>query len=631
MSDSNGQDNTMEQGERRTKRAKTEETDGDDEREELLKENAEKDKQLAEFKKQNAEKDKQDKQLAEFKKQNVEKDKQLAKFQHISLKRLLTAHPKIDLKQSGSGKSHTGTSAHKKGRAEEKKFVLGLQVQQPDQSPPKSIAECWDMPSMLLTSLRKANPPPNSAGKLSRSFSTEADISSLISHALTDASFLAGKVTGMNFETRHETSLFAQRPDHLVVYDASSGLPLLSVEDKKPWGSHVGVKGLETVVGQIYDYATAMRAFGNAAPFVVLTCFTKSFLFWLDDNNANSLANNETCRNEKSFEKSRKNNLDRRNDKNTPSPPELKSVPENGATQIVVGSTENTTGHGTFSARAGDDARMLNYSQQNGFDYKSLVPLLYTAILCAVKINPQPERFNRLKITQLSKGVHFDDGALKLKQDTHDYEWGRLNTTVGEKILEQTSSSRLHSAGESCFYAVSIVGVGSTSKVFLALDQNGEPCVIKMYVKRKDDETRLYLSFKDFQEKALKKTQKEVANLLSFYPFLKGKVKHQMVIGFHCVVMPFFKPLSKTERPEKENEIKAVLREFYNEKRQQNDVDLRWRHVGLYTDAEMQERLVLYDLADLESINSEEDPTEEAFVDRKWEILRERLDDGETE
>jgi hypothetical protein len=401
---------------------------------------------------------------------------------------------------------------------------------------------------MLLYSMTKINPPSDCEEKLTRSFSTEADISSLISHALTDASVLAGKVTGINFETRHETSLFAQRPDHLVVYDASSRLPLLSVEDKKPWGSHAGVKGLETVVGQIYDYATAMRAFGNAAPFVVLTCFTKSFLFWLDDNHANSLANNEICRDEKSFEKSRKENLDRRNDKKTPSPPELKSVPENSATQIVVGSTENTTGHGTFSTSAGDDARKLNYSQQNGFDYKSLVPLLYTAILCAVKINPLPERFNRLKITQLSKGVHFDGGALKLKQDKHDYEWGRLNTTVGEKILEHISSSRFNSAGESCFYAVSIVGVGSTSKVFLALDQNGEPWVIKMYVKRKDDETGLYLSLKDFQQKAQEKTHEEVKNLLAFYPFLKGKVKQQMVIGNHSVIMPFFKPLTKPER-----------------------------------------------------------------------------------
>jgi hypothetical protein len=73
------------------------------------------------------------------------------------------------------------------------------------------------------------------------------------------------------------------------------------------------------------------------------------------------------------------------------------------------------------------------------------------------------------------------------------------------------------------------------------------------------------------------------------------------------------------------------LRAFYNKRRQQNDVDLRWRHVGFYTDAEMQEHLVIYDLADLESIVSDGDQTEEAFVDRKWEILRERLDDGETE
>ena len=462
--------------------------------------------------------------------------------------------------------------------------------------------------------------------KLSRSYAAEAGVSSLASRAISDASFLAGKVTGMNFQARHETSLFAQRPDHLVAYDVSSGLPLLSVEDKKPRGAHVGVQGLETVVGQIFDYAVATRAFGNAAPFVVLTCFSESLLFWLEDNDANLLAKGVTPRDAKSFEKSRK---EHRGNKKTPSPPELKSVPENEASRIVVGSNET---HGTFSVRVDDKSRTLNYSRVNGFDYKSLVPLLYTAILCAVKMNPHPDRFNRLKITQLSKGIRFKGGALKVKQDMHDYEWGQLDTIVGEKIMERVSPSRLSSlASESCFFVVSIIGVGSTSKVFYALDQNGEPWVIKMHVKRESDETGLDLGKKEFQEAAEEKTMYEVENFLKVCPFLKGKVKHEMVIGFHCVIMPFFKPLTKTERPKKENDIKSVLRDFYGKKLQQDDVDLRWRHVGLYTDAKMQEHLILFDLADLKPIDSENDRTKEAFVERKWEILRGRLGAEETE
>ena len=628
-----------EEDERRNKRAKTEKTNGA-ELEKLRQELAKLQEETAKLQEENAKRAKTEKtngaELEKLRQELAKLQEENAQNKEVSLHTLLTSPPEIVLKESGSGKSHTGESAHKKGRAEEKKFVLGLQ--QLVQSPHKSIAECWhNVNSVLLSSLRVPNPPSADDKSLSRSYATEADISSLVSAAVIDASYLAGKVTGMNFETRHETSLFAQRPDHLVVYNTSSGLPLLSVEDKKPWGMHVGVEGLETVVGQIFDYATAMRAFGNAAPFVVLTCFQKSLLFWLEDRESNLLATQESRRNESSFEKLRKKNLEQmdcRSDKKTPSPPDLKSVPpspEKGATQILVGSNENCSTYGIFSGGGGDNARTLNYSRENGFDYKNLVPLLYTAILCAVKMNPNPQHLNRLKIAELSKGFRFEGGALKMKENMHDYEWGQLVATVGEKIKERNSSTRLKSlASEPCFFVVAIIGVGSTSKVFSALDQNGEPWVIKMYVKRTDN-TGLNLDAKAFAARAKEKTEKEVKSFEALYPFLKGKVKHQMIIGFHCVIMPFFKPLTKTERPKKETEIKAVLHHFYEKNLQQDEVDLRWRHIGLYTDAETQEHLVLYDLADLKSIEGKRSDEGSAFVEQKWNILRGRLDAEETE
>ena len=110
---------------------------------------------------------------------------------------------------------------------------------------------------------------------------------------------------------------------------------------------------------------------------------------------------------------------------------------------------------------------------------------------------------------------------------------------------------------ESCFYVVSIVGVGSTSKVFSALDKNGNLWVIKMYVKRTNDEDGLNLDVKAFKKIAKAKMEKEVKNFHPLYQFLLGKVHHKKVIGFDCIIMPFFKPLTKTNPKKQETQNQA--------------------------------------------------------------------------
>ena len=117
------------------------------------------------------------------------------------------------------------------------------------------------------------------------SYSTEADISLLVTLALTDAVKLAKYATGLNFEVRHEVSLFSQRPDHLVVVDLLTAAPLVAVEDEKPWGKATSVEELGCVLSQVFDYASTIRAFSNVTPFVVLSTFESSLMFWFDEPN----------------------------------------------------------------------------------------------------------------------------------------------------------------------------------------------------------------------------------------------------------------------------------------------------------------------------------------------------------
>jgi len=163
--------------------------------------------------------------------------------------------------------------------------------------------------------------------------------------------------------------------------------------------------------------------------------------------------------------------------------------------------------------------------------------------------------------------------------------------------------------------------MGNTSKVFYALHSSGKPCVIKMFVNRAiEDKNGETLSKEHWIKVAKEKTKTEKENFDNLYPSLNGEVKVEMILGFYCVVMPFFKPLkNKEERLGRENEIKKVLKLFHDKNLQYLDCDLRWRHIGHHN-----EEIFLYDLADLTSLGDEKSSSD-AFVDKCWEGLQNRL------
>ena len=86
-----------------------------------------------------------------------------------------------------------------------------------------------------------------------------------MSSALKDAVKLASNVAGKTFNLRHEMSFFSQRPDHLVVVDPDTGVPLIAVEDRKPFDGKLADE--KCVLGQLFDYAVAMKAFGHRHAF----------------------------------------------------------------------------------------------------------------------------------------------------------------------------------------------------------------------------------------------------------------------------------------------------------------------------------------------------------------------------
>jgi hypothetical protein len=95
---------------------------------------------------------------------------------------------------------------------------------------------------------------------------------------------------------------------------------------------------------------------------------------------------------------------------------------------------------------------------------------------------------------------------------------------------------------------------------------------------------------------------------------------------FHCVVMPFFKPVPITERWGALEKVKEVLtKDFTPTKLKYHADDVRWSHVGTYVDHGQTTRHILYDLADLVSTEDDNEP----FVEAHLDILKRRMGEQE--
>jgi hypothetical protein len=138
---------------------------------------------------------------------------------------------------------------------------------------------------------------------------------------------------------------------------------------------------------------------------------------------------------------------------------------------------------------------------------------------------------------------------------------------------------------------VELLGVGETSRALRAVAANGDECVIKMYIRKFEDNVPL-------RDKRFEAVAREVSNYHKIYPTLKRYVWATKLNGFHCVVLPYFKPVDFENRQESLESIEVVLNsKFKDAKLCFAESDMRWRHVGTF-----QDNVYLFDLADLKEL-----------------------------
>jgi len=464
-------------------------------------------------------------------------------------------------------------------------------------------------------------------------YENEYDVQAIIHNALCDAAcicnIIISKIVGDSnrqnlprLAVRRESTIFSNVVDHAVVFDALSGVPVFVVEAKKIWGE--GMNPTENVYGQVFDQLSEMHAKGHPNPFGALTCFDETYITWLDNDASeavmDSLSENQQYTVQR-LEKIIQNFVVARDDTSSP---QRTIVPTDGiqtqspVQEILVVSdadtdddTRNNNSTGVFSTH--DKVHVL---RSKSLTPPYMVEAFISAIICSLDGFQKPRGIQKLT---LQHNIALDC----LCMDSESHFWGTLRTTYrGPKKLQDGC------APPESLFLVDHLGTGSTSKAFRALTRDGYDCVVKMYIKRQDDDKKI-LTGKDFRDNAEAAVRKEYQEYQKIYgDELKGYVWMQQLNNMHCLIHPYFQHLEKNQRAiQLLSTIPERLSLFRITTNVQNDgafyafrkSDQLWRHIGWFNG-----KLYMFDLGNLEQ---QELKKSQELIDLHCEMLRARMEE----
>jgi hypothetical protein len=230
---------------------------------------------------------------------------------------------------------------------------------------------------------------------------------------------------------------------------------------------------------------------------------------------------------------------------------------------------------------------------KNSISSANFVTAICNAIVCSLANYAGPSDIKKFETGNVVKQY-----CLVLTQKDHRFETSHI--TVKETNLMDYEE---HLKGN--FYVLQLLGTGSTSKAFLAISSCGVVCVIKMYVRRYDENDNRTLSDSEFKMKAQKAVEKEQQHYEEIYDM---KVETKILNNFWCLILPYFSPIQKDERKEETwGKIQEVLENrFHYEKDGKmkyamfDKSDMKWRHCGSIVNKKGECEYFVYDLADLE-------------------------------
>ena len=468
---------------------------------------------------------------------------------------------------------------HKDANAVKMKFSV-CAIPSGDGTDWAALANLWNENQSSLLGLKR-----DPEGKLG--YFNEADIQSFSYAAVTDAVdicnqlFVQVKGPKHHLSQRREASLLSSnRPDHTVIFDSVSGNSILTIADKIPCD---GIEQEPKVCGQMFDYLLAMATVGHPNPFAILTTFQSTWVCCLNPGDA------EIPKATDRFDFESVSQI-------------VKYLPESNGNSSQMGTpTSATPSTPSLQNELDEELKPMArkfYMSKKAFETHELVPVLCNAILCAIK------NFNwKARTTlNLSREVNYSGYFLAFMENDYDWVTGRLPFS-GHPATQQSSQGTK-------FYVVEQLGMGETSRALRAVTEKGDECVIKMYVRMYEDNVLLETS--EFEKVAEDSVQRELEHYHAIYEDLKENVWTTKLMGFHCIILPYFEPVPI--QCESLPSIKETLSNFKPHNLGFADSDMDWRHVGIFNN-----KVYLFDLADLEPLKENEF---EAYVEKHVEVLQ---------
>lgn len=464
----------------------------------------------------------------------------------------------------------------------------------------------------------------NTDGKFT--YHNEHDVQSYVDYLLRDAVKTCNEIikkfwseagedsdsTPVELAFRLEPQIWSEKPDHAVVFDTRSNAPLVTIEVKKPLP--INSKPLveyAKVRGQGFDYLNVSKVQGHSCPMHITTTIEESYVAWLPDNDyVERTFNTIGVEEENTVEKFLRKTIQvikssKGENKLTQSPPR-EEKPTQPALQEPPKPAPNSPSTSPIK-------RVLCTSQS--FKRNKLFSVMVNTILCGLHGSTRVARIPTLKTNE-----RVIKTALKL--DSAGYEWVNLDAVVRGPLPKPTLYKKtLGSLGlqkPTLLYAVSVAGIGSTSKVFRVITSDGYEGVAKIYVKKHDDDKKRELSKQEFDRNATASVARELEVFEKVYPDIPVSI---VVLHKHpSLLMPFFKPICKGYGTY-ENAIKDHLQELNRNGLAYEDEDMRWRHIGLYG---KEENIQLFDFNNMRKIQDEVDDQ----VSKHWTTLAKRYEEA---
>ena len=455
----------------------------------------------------------------------------------------------------------------------------------------------------------------------------ESCVSRYVCNIVKDAAMCLGLDSSM-FHVTTEMSFFSMRPDIVSVHYGSQ--IIFCVEVKNPGRDPHIVMANEEAAGQCLDYTYGLRNLGIDVPIVCLSTYSlmrigsckESIKTILDEaikrlNTVN--AENPFCANDQTKKKyeypspEMKNRLEIPRDEQPNTPKNISVSKQNFKFKTPIKKFANEEDGGGDNSAISDDTqddddddeigeggnREIFFSETIGL--KDMLKGFYLAIACAIVSAKQSSAANGNQTTdRIPKEGELVAGKYYNLVQAESYAWRKISDNI-----KATFALKEIWRKDVKIYLKEVLGMGSTGKVYLAMDSSGRHFAIKMLffdskTMKQFDPNENMKEREQQREELGEQIAEEAKRWREIYPEYKKSIYEMKLNGLPCFAMPYVGSIKRSDRAKLIPSIREEMMRILDLGYKYNRKDIRWRHMGLRCDKESKTKLVFVDLESME-------------------------------